>query len=172
MFAEFRESDRHDGDREHAGTERIQVRERANELRAVVHAGHEHNLRMKRDAPLAEPAQLRDDFRSFRIAQQPAANHGIARVHGDIERRQAVLDDPVVIPRLQIGQRGEVAVAKRETVIVVADVERLAHALRIAIHEAEVAMVRAAPNTRRLERNAHRQTLGPLDVVLDFFSRR
>src|SRR5437762_1590491 len=52
VFAEFRESDWHDGDREYAGTERIQVRERAKELGAVVHAGHEHNLRMKRDAPL------------------------------------------------------------------------------------------------------------------------
>src|SRR2546426_12688761 len=83
-----------------------------------------------------------------------------------------VLHDPREVTRLEVGQRGEVAVAKREAVIVVADVQGLAHALRVAVHKTEVAVVGAAPDARRLQHDAQRHPLWPFDVVLDLLPRR
>src|SRR6266853_2210396 len=54
----------------------------------------------------------------------------------------------------------------------VADVQRRPQAVRVPVDEAEVAMVPATPDPRRLERHAHREPLGALDVVLDGLPRR
>src|SRR2546421_61831 len=41
----------------------------------------------------------------------------------------------------------------------------------VAVDEAEIAMVPTTPDPRRLERHAHRESLGTLDVVLDLLPR-
>jgi len=64
------------------------------------------------------------------VASGCAATSGaqrVGRVHGDVERRQPVLDDAVQVPLLEVGQGREVSVAEREAVIVVPDVEGLPH---------------------------------------------
>ena len=114
-------------------------------------------------------AAVRDSPLPF---DQAAPHHRIGGVHGDIERRQPILDDPLQVPGLEIRQRGEIAVPEGESVIVVANVEHVAQPLRIAVHKAEVAMVGAAADARRFERDAHREPLGPLHVVLDVFPGR
>ena len=98
--------------------------------------------------------------------------HRVGGVHRDVERREPVLDDPLDVPRLEVGQRGEVAVAEREPVVVVADVEHFAQPLGKAVHEAEVAAVGAAADPRRLERDAQRLVERALDVELDLLAVR
>ncbi len=92
-------------------------------------------------------------------------------MHGDVQGRQPVLDDPLEVPRLQIRQSREVSVAERESIVVVPDVEDLPHALRVAVHEAEIAVVGTAPDAGRLECHAQREPLGALYVVLDLLPR-
>ncbi len=172
MLAELGQGDRHHGDGKHRAPDAVQVGEGSGQLRPVVHAGHEHDLRVELYAPLAEPGELRDDGFGFRIAEQPTAHHGIGGMHGHVEGRKPVLHDARQVPGLEIRERGEIAVAKREPVIVVPDVQCLAQAERIPVHKAEVAVVGAAPDPGRLERHPHRQALGTLHVVLDLLTRR
>ena len=69
----------------------------------------------------------------------------------DIEGRKPIADDPLDILRLQIGEGGEIAVAKREPVVIVPNVEDLTEPLRIAIDEAEVAPIGTSTNPGWLE---------------------
>ena len=127
---------------------------------------------MERDAPLRKPAQLGNDIWSLGIAQEPAPHDRIGRMHGHVQRRQPILHDPVEVPGLQIRERRKVAIAERQAVIVVADVERLPQAVWVAVHKAEIAVIRTAPDPGRFEGHAHRQPFRALDVVLDLLPRR
>ena len=122
---------------------------------------------MEPDPPPCEPRDLRHYVGRLRIAQQPTAHSRVRGVHRDVQRREAILDDPLHVPRLEVGQGGEVAVAERQPIVVVADVERPPQVRRVAVHEAEVAMIGAAADPGRLERHAHRPPLGAQHVVLD-----
>jgi len=92
-------------------------------------------------------------------------------VHGHVQGREPVLHDARQVPRLEVREGRKIAVAEREPVVVVADVQSLAQSQRVAVHEAEIAVVGAAPDARRLERHPHRQSLGTLNVVLHFLPR-
>ena len=87
-----------------------------------------------------------------------------------VERRQPVFDDPLDVVRLEVGERGEVAVAEGEPVVVVPNVEHVAKAVGQAVHEAEVTAVGAAPDPGRLEADADRLAQGSLDVELDLLA--
>src|SRR2546425_9902260 len=71
--------------------------------------------------------------------------------------RSPVLDDPREVPRLEVRERGEIAIAEREAGGVVAGGERLTHPLGVAVHEAEVAVIGAPAGAGRLERHSPRQ---------------
>jgi hypothetical protein len=88
----------------------------------------------------------------------------------DIEWREPVFHDPLDIVLLDIGQGCEVAVAEREPVVVVADIEDIAQAFGKAIDKTEVTAVGAAADAGRLQGDAERNGRGPLDVELDLFS--
>ena len=122
---------------------------------------------MKCDPSLDEPRELWDDVGCLGVAKQPAADRRVRGVHRHVQRRETVFDDSRRVPRLEVGEGGEVAVAKRQPIIVVADIQRRPQAIRVAVDEAEIAVVPAAPDARRFERHAHREPLGTLNVVLD-----
>ena len=88
----------------------------------------------------------------------------------DVERRQPVLENAGDVLFLDVRERGEIAVGKRETVIVVADVEIFTESGRKAFDETELAAVGAAANVRRLEGEAERLTIQPLQFVDDRFA--
>src|SRR4029077_20852921 len=102
MLAELRERDRDDRHRQYRRTEGVQVAKRALQLRPIVHPRHENYLRVELDAPLPECAELRDDPGRVGVAQQPAAHRGIGGVYGDVERRQAIFDDALNVPGLEV----------------------------------------------------------------------
>src|SRR2546425_11273122 len=81
-------------------------------------------------------------------------------MHGHVQGRQPILDDALHVPGLQVRERREVAVAEGQPIVVVADVQRRPQAVRVPVDETEVAVVPATPDPRRLERHAHRETLG------------
>jgi hypothetical protein len=101
------------------------------------------------------------------MAQQAAAHHRVGRVDRDVQWRQPVLQNPLHVPRLQVGECREVPVAEGEAVVVVPDVQRLPQPLRKAVHEAEVTPVGAAPDARRVELDPQGGVVRPLHVVLD-----
>src|SRR2546425_6406729 len=68
--------------------------------------------------------------------------------------RSPVLDDPREVPRLEVRERGEIAIAEREAVVVIADVERLTHPLGGAVHEAEIAVIGATADAGRVARHS------------------
>src|SRR5215207_10626444 len=117
-----------------------------------------------------ETCELVDDVGDARIVEEDLARLPRRGVHGDVERREPVLENPRDVALLHVGERREVAVGEREPVVVVADVERLTQPLRKALDEAELALVRAAANHRRLELDAERLAFGPLDVVHDLLA--
>ena len=84
-----------------------------------------------------------------------------------VEGREPVFDDALLVTRLEIGERGEVAVLKGEPVVVVADVENLAQALRQPVDEAEITAIGAAADSWWLDRDAERLGQRALDLEFD-----
>ena len=116
--------------------------------------------------------ELLEDVRRTRVPEEEATHHRIGAVDRHVERREPVLDDPLDVPRLQVGEGREVAVLEREAVIVVADVQRLAQTLGETVHEAEIAAVGAAADARPLEGDPHRHLEGALEVEFDLLAIR
>ena len=139
---------------------------------AVVQAGDDDHLAVELDAARGEPRQLLDDVGDARVVEQDLARLPRRGVDRDVERREAVLEDPRDVALLHVGERREVAVGERQPVVVVAHVERLPETLRESLDEAELALVGAAADRRRLELDAERLSLGTLDLVDDLLSVR
>src|SRR3989442_478220 len=161
------ERHRHHRNREDRLPQRGEVGEGAHQLCPVVCTGDQHDLGVKLDPLLRQRPELGHDLRRFGVTEQPAAHRRVGGVHGDIERRQPICDDPLQVPRLEVGQRRKVAVPERQPVIVVPDVQRRPQTLGVAVHEAEVAVVGAATDPRCFQRDAEGEPLRSHDVVLD-----
>ena len=82
----------------------------------------------------------------FGVADQRDAQLRVGGVHGDVQRRDALLLDPPPVLFGQVGQGDEAAVEHRVAVVVVHDVERAAHPLGDLLDEAERAGVLADPD--------------------------
>ena len=161
---ELREANRHDGRGEHGITERPEIGDRLLEDLAVVEPGHDHHLAVKLDSARRQPRELAHDIRHLRVVEQNLSRLERRRVHGDVEGRQPVLEDARDVLVLHVRQRREVAVGEGEPVVVVANVQRRAEPLRQPLDETELALVAAAAHARRLEHDAHRHSLGALDL--------
>ncbi len=109
-------------------------------------------------------------FGTFGLLRRTLRASQWRRVHRDVERRQPVLEDARDVALLHVRERREVAVGERQPVVVVANVERLAEALRQSLDEAELAAVGAAPNARRLEHDAPRLALRSFDFEDDLLA--
>ncbi len=170
MLAVFGQTHRDHRAADDRGPELVQLPERLPQHFTVVHSRRHHDLRVELDPVVGEVPQLREDLRRGRIAQQITANRRVRRVHRDVQRGEPVFDDPAHVLRLEIRQRGEVAVAEGEAVVIVPDVQDVTQAVGKPVHEAEIAAVGASPDARRLERNADRLAERALDVELDLFA--
>ena len=100
---------------------------------------------------VGEVPELRENLGRGGIPKQVAAHRGIGGVDRHVQGREPELDDPLDILRLEIGECGEVAVAEREPVVVVPDVQHVTQPVGQPIDEAEVTAVSAAPDPGRLE---------------------
>src|SRR3984957_7302424 len=86
-------------------------------------------------------------------------------MHGDVERRQAVLEDPPNVALANVGERREVAVRERQAVVVLPQVQWRTKAWRQAFDETELAAIRALPHGRWLEFHSHRVPVPALHFV-------
>ena len=144
VFVVLRQTDRHHADRLDMRPQRRQIADRLAEVRPVVEAGRDDHLRMNVDVVRGQPTQLLHDVGRGGIAQARSANAQIGGVHRDIERREELIADALPIVFREIGERDEVSVQKRVTVIIVFDVQRPPHAVGHLQHKAERAQVIAA----------------------------
>ena len=139
---------------------------------AVVDAGAHDDLAVHLDVVVEQgpqPAQARG---APPVAQQVGAHVGVGGVDADVQRRQPLGDDPLEVGLGEAGQRREVAVEERQPVVVVLQVEALAHARRQLVDEAELAVVVAGADLveqRRVHLDAERLAvgLGHLDQQLE-----
>src|SRR5262249_46242599 len=125
------------------------------------------DLGVKPDPVSSEVAELLDDIGGGRVTQQPAPGDWVGSVDRDIQRREPVLDDPLNVLRLEVGEGGKIAILEREPVIVVPDVEHLPEPFGKAVDEAEIAAVGAAADSGRLHRYPEGLAQGPFDVEFD-----
>jgi hypothetical protein len=114
-----------------------------------------------------EPRELRLDIGNARIVEQHLTRFMIRGVNRHVERRQSVLQNPLDVLVLHVGERREVSIREGETIIVVTDIERLAETGWQSFDETELAAVRAAPHGRRLQRETQRLAVQSLELVDD-----
>src|SRR5512144_1535153 len=94
----------------------------------------------------SQPTQLLHDVGRGGIAQAGTANAQVGGVNRDVQRREELIGDALPVMIGKIGQRDEVAVQKRVTVVVVFDVQRSPHAVGHLQYEAERTQIVAAPD--------------------------
>ena len=139
----LRDADGDDGQRQRVRAARDNLAYRALELRAVIEASAEHDLRMVVGPRLLEMIELLRDLRRTGAAQHLRAQFGVHALHRDKERREMELLDAPEVIRPHVRHRDEVAVEERQAVVVILDGEALAHVRCDHIDEAEVAVIRA-----------------------------
>ena len=115
-------------------------------MHAVVPARTEHDLRVHRDVVVLKKLKLLDDIASKPVVKHPAAQFRLCSVDGNIDRHDVIADDAFLFLWAQIRQRDVIAVEKGHPFVVVFDVERVPHARRHLIDEAEDALIGASPD--------------------------
>ncbi len=168
LFAIVRaHAERNHADRREPGEAVEDAEQRVVEHGAVVDAGTHDHLAVHLDTRVEqqlEPAQAR---RAAAVAQQARADVGVGRVNADVQRAEPLGDHPLEIRLGEPRQRCEVPVEKRQPVVVVLQIQALAHALGQLVDEAERTVVVAGANPiehRARQLDAERRTFGLLDV--------
>ena len=102
-----------------------------------------------------------------RLRSSRRAHVGIGRVDADVQRPEPLGHDPLEVGLGETGERREVPVEERQPVVVVLQVQALAHALGQLVDEAERAVVVAGAHPvehRARQLDAERRALGLVDV--------
>jgi hypothetical protein len=147
------EAHRDDRGRCHARVERRQLEKRPLQVRPVVEVRAQYDLRVHPDRRLRESLEPRQDFGGMaRPAEQRVPQLGIGRVDRDVERREALLEDPLERSLVEVAQRDVVSVQERQSVIVVLHVEAPTHSPGQLVDEAEDALVGARRDVARPRR--------------------
>ena len=108
---------------------------------AVVHAGAEHDLRVRLNSHRRQTAQLFADVGSAAVAQHSPAQLELGRVDRDVQWAEPLLLEPLPVVLAEVGQRDEVAVQEGEPIVVVLQIERAAQSFWQPLEEAEEAGV-------------------------------
>ena len=141
MRLELGVAERHDAARQHARV-RLDPLERARELFSIVHARAHDELRVHAQPGVQDALERLHAARGVG-ADELAARLGAHRVQRDVQGLQVVFDDALDVRIGQVGERDEVALQKRQAVVVVTYVERAAHVLGKHGQKAERAGVSA-----------------------------
>ncbi len=171
MYAELRQlrtvlrqTDRHNTDRADPRVELGEVVHCSVEVFAVVLPRHEHDLRVLNDLAVGKIPHDRENVRCFGIAEELAAQLRIGSVHGDVDRREALLDDTVEVFPRRIRKGDVVAVEKRQAEVLILEPERTSYAAWILVDEAEDTPVVAPFESGSFQVDTKRV----VEVLLDF----
>src|SRR4029079_2423201 len=96
------------------------ITERLFQHRSVVQPRNDDHLAVKANAAIGEPGELVNNVRNAWIVEQHLSRFPVCGVHGDVERREAILENSGDVLFLRVRQRREIPVGERETVVVVA----------------------------------------------------
>src|ERR1700737_2466807 len=143
------EPDRNDGGRQHCVAHVPEVGQRFLENLLVVESRNDDHLAMKLYSAFGETRELSLDVRHPRVVEQNLSRLVIRCMYGDVEWRQAVLENPRDVALLHVGKRCKVSVREGQQVIVVPDVEWFSQTSGKPFDETELAAVGAAANRGR-----------------------
>ena len=124
---------------------------------------------MESDAAVLQQAELVHDFARAGVAQHLHAHLRVGDVHGYVQRADAAADDAIQLRVVNVGHGDVVAHHQRQSPVVILDIERLAHAGRHLVDEAEDAVILARAGIRHdglIQRQAQR-----LPIVLPDMQR-
>ena len=117
------------------------------EYRCVVDTGADDHLGVDLDAIVEEDVEPPETGRPPGVPQETGPNVGVGGVDGDVERAQALGDDPLGVELGEPRQGGEVPVEEGEPVVIVLEVEALPHPLGQLVDETELAVVVAGADS-------------------------
>ncbi len=164
--AVFRDAYGHYGDGEHMRPPGNELTQRALKLRAVIQTGTQYDLGMILDTSLLQMIELLADTRSTGTAQHGRPQFRIHALYRYVERRQVQPADAVEITGPHIRQRDEIAIEERETIVIILYGQACAHARSHHVHEAEIAVIRAAADAIEYRRSEFATEL-LIDVFLE-----
>ncbi len=150
------QADGHDGKRQHARAQALEVHDGSVQVRPVVEARTQHDLRVHLDAARDQRVELLDDVATALHPQRGHANFRLRGVDAHVQRREALLEDPVEAARTQVRQRDVTPVGEGQPEVVVLEEQGVACPRRVAVDEAERALVRALPDDIRRRHYAQR----------------
>ena len=108
---------------------------------AVVHFWATHDLAVHFDVSFEDRFEPSQAHGTTLVTQHVGAHVGVRGMDTDVERRQAFRDHPLKVGFGKTSQRGEVAIEKRESVVIVLEVQRAAHALGQLVNKTKIAVV-------------------------------
>ena len=127
----------------HHGGQLQQVGKGAAQLVAVVDAAAEHQLAVDSNAALHQTGQVLEHLAAALIGQHSHPQLGVGGVHRDIDGRDVHLDDAVDLVILHIGHGDVVAEQKAQPLVIILEIQALAHTRGQLVDEAEHAVVGA-----------------------------
>ena len=143
IFAVIRNAAGHGCNALHHGGQLQQVGKGAAQLVAVVHAAAKHQLTVDGNAALHQTGQVLEHLAAALIGQHPHPQLGVGGVHRDIDRRDVHLDDAVDLVILHIGHSDVVTEQKAQPLVIILEIQALAHTRGQLVDEAEHTVVGA-----------------------------
>src|SRR5690606_16606217 len=108
-----------------------------------------------------------DDLTAEVHPEQAPAQFRLRSVHAHVQRRKSLVDQSAESVRTQVGESYITAVCERQPEIVILQPQRWTCLCRIAVDEAEYALVRALPHRIGGRYNAERLACFLFDLVDD-----
>ena len=143
IFAVIRNAAGHGSNALHHGGQFQQVGKGAAQFVAVVHAAAKHQLTVDGNAALHQTGQVLEHLAAALIGQHPHPQLRVGCVHRDIDRGDVHLDDAVDLVILHIGHGDVVAEQKAQPLVIILEIQTLAHTGGQLVDEAEHTVVGA-----------------------------
>jgi hypothetical protein len=124
---------------------------RALQVNTIVQAGTQHDLAVQDDSCIRQPVNLFHQPIVFRIPEKAYSQFRLRRVNGNVKGREPLIDNPLHLGFIDVGQSQIIPEQERKPVILILYMKGLPHALRILVHEAKHALVFADQRLDRLE---------------------
>ena len=142
--SELGQADRHDRDAQDGLAKPQQVRQRAVQMRAIVHPWQEHYLGVEMQTVVTQPGQFVHQRWLLCDAEKTVAEVLFGGVDGYVQGREPLFDETVPVSGLQVSEGYEIAVEEGITVVVIPDVEGGTQTRRQLAYKTELAVIAAA----------------------------
>ena len=142
-FTEFRQSNGNHGHACHTGGVPGEIPDRALQLFFIIYILAENDLAVHRNLRLIERVNLFQGVTCEAVVQHQAPQLRICALDGYVNRCQPVLDNPVNILILHVGQRDIITLKEGKSGIVILEIEGFPHSRRHLVDKAENTLISA-----------------------------